>query len=196
MTDLKLAFGAVGSLPKGVTTAWGARLIWPNDLVYDRQDLQGPSPNAEALAAWLHEGPLRSVLDDLKHPALNGLSPDDDRTVVLYTDGTGCIVGNPQRSHGYLYVAAWLYKDRPPQVHKFESSSEAYDASQTDDLIRDGDVLVCEDGVVGFLCSAWPVAVSSTRGQFHSPVKPWDMPVVIDGTDYSRSFELARTEMV
>ena len=115
MSDLKLSFGAVRSIPEGVETAWGARLIWPDDLLHDRQDLSGP--NADVLKAWLNgvpsgQGALRQALK-----AASGLGPrfalkwDEDRTVTLYEDEDGIIVGNPQGSYGYLYVAGWLKED-------------------------------------------------------------------------------------
>jgi len=59
-----------------------------------------------------------------------------------------------------------------PNVHKFHSSGEAYDASQVSDDIAHGDVLVVEeDQIVGFLFHAWPIAVSLGHGAFHE-VKP------------------------
>jgi hypothetical protein len=36
------------------------------------------------------------------------LRPSEDREVTLYEDETGVVKANPQGSHGYLYVAAWL----------------------------------------------------------------------------------------
>jgi len=55
------------------------------------------------------------------------------------------------------------------QVHKdFGSSSDTYSSSQGNENVSDGDVLVCSDGVVGFLFEAWPVAVTATRGSFHT----------------------------
>ena len=48
------------------------------------------------------------------------------------------------------------------QVHRFETSGDAYDASQTRDDIRDGDVLV-----VGIMVAAWPTAVTQKLGAFH-----------------------------
>ena len=54
------------------------------------------------------------------------------------------------------------------QVHRFETSGDAYDASQTRDDIRDGDVLVVEsEGVVGIMVAAWPTAVTQKLGAFH-----------------------------
>jgi hypothetical protein len=55
------------------------------------------------------------------------------------------------------------------QVHQFDSTGEAYDASQCRDDIHDGDVLfVPSEGVAGFLYKAWPVAVTEACGAFHS----------------------------
>jgi hypothetical protein len=104
MNTTTLSFGCVRAIPEGVTTAWGARLIWPNDLVYDRQDLKGP--DAERLKSWLNGGALRRALDCGGQGA--GLDPTADRQATLYEDESGIVVGNPQGSYGYLYVAAWL----------------------------------------------------------------------------------------
>lgn len=47
-----------------------------------------------------------------------------------------------------------------PSVHQFDSTGSAYDASQCDDNIKDGDVLVvASEGVIGILMKAWPCAV-------------------------------------
>jgi hypothetical protein len=107
MTDLRLAFGCVKALPEGTTTAWGARLIYPDDLVWDRQDMVGPE--RETLARWLNSGALREALAAAR--THRELDPAKDVTVTLHEDRTGIVVGNPQRSHGYLYVAAWLKGD-------------------------------------------------------------------------------------
>jgi hypothetical protein len=54
------------------------------------------------------------------------------------------------------------------QVHQFESTVDAYDAVNVGDWdfdgvrlpVNDGDVLVvASEGVIGFACGAWPVAV-------------------------------------
>lgn len=52
--------------------------------------------------------------------------------------------------------------------HYFASSGAAYDASQCDDRIKDGDILVAgAEGVVGILYDvAWPVAVTKAVGEF------------------------------
>jgi hypothetical protein len=54
-------------------------------------------------------------------------------------------------------------------VHHFESTGEAYNRSQVDPVIKNGDVLVVDkEHVVGFLYHAWPLAVSEKRGEFHT----------------------------
>jgi hypothetical protein len=87
-----------------------------------------------------------------------------------------------------------------PNVHRFETTGQAYDASQTRDDIADGDVLVViSERVVGVLVSAWPVAVTTEAGAFHGPgLNPgadWSSLDNGDGdggrTDYSRSVLIA-----
>jgi hypothetical protein len=46
-----------------------------------------------------------------------------------------------------------------PAVHYLDARG-AYDQTQTDDSIKDGDVLIVREcGVVGFMMRAWPVAL-------------------------------------
>ena len=56
------------------------------------------------------------------------------------------------------------------KVHYFRNECEAYDTSQCDETINNGDVLFCDNGVVGFLMEAWPVAVTVKSGEFHTIV--------------------------
>lgn len=83
-----------------------------------------------------------------------------------------------------------------PNVHTFESTGEAYDASQCDDAIRDGDVLVvASEGVIGFLAAAWPIAIvfpDDDPGEFHSLTPENAGVTVIHGTDYAESVKLCR----
>ncbi|MFZ4266568.1 hypothetical protein [Streptomyces arboris] len=76
-----------------------------------------------------------------------------------------------------------------PAVHRFTSTSEAYDETQTRDDIRDGDVLVVEsEKVVGFLRSAWPGAITTEHGELHTFTRP---ARVIDQGKYVASVDLA-----
>jgi hypothetical protein len=57
-----------------------------------------------------------------------------------------------------------------PTFHNFDSTGEAYDASQVRSEIRDGDLLfVSPEAVYGFLFEAWPIAVTVQHGEFHGP---------------------------
>jgi hypothetical protein len=54
-------------------------------------------------------GALRSALTRARELADSyELRPSDARQVTLHEDEQGKILGNPQGSHGYLYVAAWM----------------------------------------------------------------------------------------
>lgn len=104
---ISLAYGARSAVPDDAHTAWGARLVWPNDLVWDRQDIQGP--DAKDLMDWLNAGRLKEALRVLGELAdAWELRPTDDKIVELWDTDDGRIVANPQASHGYVYVAAWL----------------------------------------------------------------------------------------
>ena len=86
-------------------------------------------------------------------------------------------------------------------VHTFASSREAYDASQTHDDIRDGDLLIVPDErAVAVMVQAWPTALDREHAgtSFHvaadgldwahvQPLDPDDGP-----RDYSRAVEIAR----
>jgi hypothetical protein len=63
------------------------------------------------------------------------------------------------------------------QVHHFDSTGDAYDASQCDENAHDGDILAIPDeGVWGILFKAWPVAVTNECGAFHQLAEggTWD----------------------
>jgi len=88
-----------------------------------------------------------------------------------------------------------------PAVHTFDSTGEAYDASQCDDDISDGDVLVVpSESVVGVLIQAWPCAVGTLHGEFHTagPELDWSAVEQTSGKlhDYSESYGLALRELL
>ena len=108
MPARSLGFG-LRTLPDGVTVAWGARLIWPDDLLRDRQDMVGDETERERLSKWLNGGALGAALTEARRMAdAYELKGSEDRTVTLFEDEQGVVQANPQASHGYLYVAAWL----------------------------------------------------------------------------------------
>jgi hypothetical protein len=112
---LSIAYGR-RSFPDNVQAVWGARLIWPNDLVPDRQDLAAHNSEAKmALIAWLNgealgTGAISRMRQALESPYSLGLNPrmKFDEEAVIYEDEQGIIVGSAQGSGGYLYVSGWL----------------------------------------------------------------------------------------
>jgi hypothetical protein len=107
---MKLMFGLGRAVPDEVKTAWGARLIAPNDLLYDRQDLSTDSKEDKAeLVAWLNGGAIREALDWLRD---NRYTFPDGEQFTVFEDSDGIIVANTNRSGGYVYVAGWLKPDR------------------------------------------------------------------------------------
>ena len=94
-------------------------------------------------------------------------------------------------------------------THRFDSTGDAYDVVNSDDSIRDGDVLVVEgERVVGIAVSAWPTAITVERGAFHTFADGVDLTCVgkrpamhegtlyalpaDPGTDYTASVDAAR----
>lgn len=111
-TKLSLAFG-LRERPDDLRAVWGARLIWPNDLVHDRQDLAARDDEAkEELIHWLNNGAIKNMRDVLLKDAaaLWLFDPKSEHVEVIYSDEKGIIKGSPQGSGGYIYVAGWLHK--------------------------------------------------------------------------------------
>ena len=86
-----------------------------------------------------------------------------------------------------------------PKVHTFDSSVEAYDASQCDDDIANGDVLVVlSEDAIAILVEAWPVAISPEMSgeSFHEGRLNFArVPSVSDTSisfDFSESLALAQ----
>lgn len=110
MLERGLAFGLNKEVPATVTTAWGARWIFPNDQLYDRQDFVNPkSPAGQKLMDWLDGGAIKKAMATAAK--LPKTFQRDDLTVTLFEDTTAIIKGNPQASHGYLYVCAYLKEE-------------------------------------------------------------------------------------
>jgi hypothetical protein len=106
--DPKLAFGyrpALKHVP--ILAAWGARLIYPDDLVWDRTDAIGEQVHKDKLFALLNErapqpkdfGPILSR---------NGIDSGSNVSIALYEDDEVLLMGSPQSSYGYFYVTGVL----------------------------------------------------------------------------------------
>jgi hypothetical protein len=103
-------FGLNSALPEGVTVAWGARWIFPDDILWDRTSWIGEDGSERvALARWLDGGnePKAGALWKARTTARHILTETSEQT-TLFEDAHGIIVANTNRSFGYVYVAAWL----------------------------------------------------------------------------------------
>lgn len=117
-TKLEIAYGR-RTFPEDVRAVWGARLIWPSDLVHDRQDLAAHTDDAKVeLMDWLNGtgsgdgaiGKMMAVLRDTNQRYEVGIHPrmKFEEEAVIHEDEKGKIVGSDQASGGYLYVCGWL----------------------------------------------------------------------------------------
>lgn len=87
-------------------------------------------------------------------------------------------------------IAKFTAEPMQPAVHTFDSTGEAYNASQWRDDINDGDILfVPSERVIGFLYAAWPMAVTEEHGMFHGTTTTWDE---LDGGIYLPSVAKAQ----
>ena len=113
---ISLSFGAAWLVPNNAPAAWGARWIFPADMVWDRQGWHNPdSAEGAALRLWLNskikrgDSPLqRAGKEARKLAAKFRMSQDGSDVHTLYEDEVGVIKGTPNRSYGYVYVAAWM----------------------------------------------------------------------------------------
>lgn len=61
-------------------------------------------------------------------------------------------------------------EQRGVRVHVYNTTAYAYDETQTNEDIHDGDVIVAEDErAVAILDRAWPFAITAEHGEFHGP---------------------------
>ena len=56
-------------------------------------------------------------------------------------------------------------------THQFDTTGEAYDATQCFEEIKTGDILVIESERVVGIADTWPVAVTKERGHLHAPAE-------------------------
>jgi hypothetical protein len=104
-----LSFGYNRGLPEGTEIAWGARWIYPSDQLPDRTSWLGEPGETGDLMEWLNGGALSAAHNEATRLALSGeLTQGADKEVTLYEDERGKILANPNASHGYLYVCAYL----------------------------------------------------------------------------------------
>ena len=107
---ISLQFGLAHEVPADRAVAYGARWIFPDQPLWDRQSFAGlDTPEGQRLQKWLNGGALKKASAAAARMSKHSvISPDSGETVALYEDDRAKIVANPQRSYGYLYVAAYL----------------------------------------------------------------------------------------
>lgn len=120
MTEKKIEFVGFGlseAVPPTAKAAWGARMIFPDDLLHDRmghfniyrEETPEMTDEGAKLIKWLEGGALKKACEQARKLTQRyHLTQQDSKQVTLYEDEQGIFVGNPKRSYGYLYVAAWL----------------------------------------------------------------------------------------
>lgn len=83
-----------------------------------------------------------------------------------------------------------------PEIFAFETSGEAYNASQTNEAISDGDILVvASEGVAAILISAWPTLAAGTEfveSAFHPLEGGYAAYATLDGGKYAVSACIAQ----
>lgn len=90
--------------------AWGARALYGRidrkiDLLPDRQDCKGDETDMELLFSWLnHCGGLRRMRELVRAERLCV----NERREVRIDGGYFHCVANPNGSHGYLYITAYM----------------------------------------------------------------------------------------
>lgn len=108
---LNLSFG-LREYPDNLNSVWGARWIYPDDQVWDRQDFAGiETEDGKKLKEWLDTIGIRKAMEKARRRLV---SSNEDKTIVLYEDEVGIIKGNPQGSHGYMYVCGYLRTEKDP----------------------------------------------------------------------------------
>jgi hypothetical protein len=61
------------------------------------------------------------------------------------------------------------------KIHFFDTTVAAYAATQSDDQVREGDVLIIESEKIVGLASTWPVAVTELSGELHHLEGAWPL---------------------
>lgn len=136
-----LAFGLGQAVPAAAAAAWGARLIYPDDMLHDRQGFHGghASEAGKALIVWLNGGAIAKAKEQARlFDNKWKISRDGCQKVILHEDDQGVVVANPQNSHGYLYIAGWLHNGDPalrpaPEFERVVIEHPSYEADCLDE---------------------------------------------------------------
>ncbi|MFI0736429.1 hypothetical protein ACH4S9_46780 [Streptomyces sp. NPDC021225] len=135
-----------------------------------------PGALADHLAAqWIGDEETAATLDAARRGRGRTLVIEPTSTRVLHVISRHAEhILSIRGAYSRAQIAAarlWIQRaGNAPAIltHRFEDTESAYNATQCRDDIREGDVLIIKrEGVVGFLRSAWPVAVTVAYGELH-----------------------------
>lgn len=107
-TTQRLSYGLRDT--PNVKAAWGARLIFPADLVWDRTDMIGEQADKNAILAWLNDKAPKIGSDEWATIVTGRTMASDEHVFTVFSDETGIMKASAQGSYGYLYVSAWLHE--------------------------------------------------------------------------------------
>ncbi|MDQ0949317.1 hypothetical protein QFZ24_003240 [Streptomyces phaeochromogenes] len=156
-----------------------------------------PGALADHLAAqWIGDEETAAALDAARRGRGRTLVIEPTSTRVLHVISRHAEhILSIRGAYSRAQIAAarlWIQRaGHAPAIltHRFEDTEEAYNATQCRDDIHDGDVLVIErEGVVGFLRSAWPAALTVAHGELHTVTGD---PRTLDDGRYVASVEAA-----
>lgn len=108
-----LCFGYNAGVPDTAKAAWGARLIVTQDgtadLVHDRTDCVGPADARKKLLDYLSESVGNLPFDNLRDMLRSGeVDTRSNEQHTLFSNDVLRVIGSPQGSAGYFYVAAFF----------------------------------------------------------------------------------------
>lgn len=106
---------AKASVPEGAPAAWGARAIWDRHdgragtlgFLGDRQGAKGDPEARGRLQAFLDTA-MAGIQEGFARAQREGWRQSSADVRVLFDNDQGTVVGTPNGSHGYVYLAAWL----------------------------------------------------------------------------------------
>ena len=102
------------------TAIWGARAILEGgsySLLSDRQSVGGNPDEVKELIRILNSYALRECHYRATTAITKGtIGHNVEGVIVLFEDDNVKIIGDSRKSHGYLYISAWLKSDREPDV--------------------------------------------------------------------------------
>lgn len=80
----------------------------------------------------------------------------------------------------------------PPTVHEFDSTGEAYNATQIDKTIKAGDTLVIKNEQVVGVAHTWPIAITQESGNLHVLADGYNKPEDVSDEQMKAAYNIAK----